>query len=156
MKTSIWLMKLVIKQNLKLLQVTLKTKYGPFHNYIITTKHKYDLSVKLLVKTTLVTLISCIQTNIDRYENYVMTSSNQCMTFDIIAVITYIYTRLFMERRYPGIGASLSWWLWKIHLYFYCRVYSTFSVTNYTKIIKDTIKHQHTITHVHIKFFITE
>ena len=48
-------MKLVIKQNLKLLQVTLKTKYGPFHNYTITTKHKYNLSVKLLVNTTLVT-----------------------------------------------------------------------------------------------------
>ena len=50
-------MKLVIKQNLKLLQVTLKTEYGPFHNYTITTKHKYDLSVKLLVNTTLATHI---------------------------------------------------------------------------------------------------
>ena len=51
-------MKLQIKQNLKsTLSNFEKTKNGSFRNYTITTKHKYDLSVKLLVNTTLVTHI---------------------------------------------------------------------------------------------------
>ena len=77
-KTPIWLIKLVIKQNLKLLQVTLKTKYGPFHNYTITTKHKYDLSAKLLVNTTLLIHIFTNKLYSNEYpliwKLYVMTS----------------------------------------------------------------------------------
>ena len=33
--------------------------------------------------------------------------------------------------------------------FFYCRVYSIVSAKNYTKVIKDTIKHQHTIIHTY-------
>ena len=71
-------MKLEIKQNFNLLQVTLKTKNGPFHNYTITTKHKYVPSVKLLVNTTLVTRIFTNKLYSNEYPSiwklYVMTS----------------------------------------------------------------------------------
>ena len=33
--------------------------------------------------------------------------------------------------------------------FFYCRVYSIVSAKNYTKVIKDTIKYQHTIIHTY-------
>ena len=40
--------------------------------------------------------------------------------------------------------------------YFIAEFTAPFTVTNYTEIIKDAIKHQHMIIHAQLRFFITE